>query len=142
MKRKDTISRNLNFLGGIFFIVLFLYYIYLTFTLDQQTYLDNYKSVAEQEAVPAVIREFEHYTSSSRHYSRITVNGHYGIGDTATMVVRGVNDYIGKEIKVKILPNGVCIRDSYVFSVRARNRLVYMAIAIILVSLKYFIKRK
>ncbi|MEG1848907.1 MAG: hypothetical protein RR238_10670, partial [Lachnospiraceae bacterium] len=69
MKQKGTTNKSLNIFWGIFFIVLFLYYIYLTFTLDQQSYLSNHKSVAKQESVTAVIRDFKTHASSSRYYS-------------------------------------------------------------------------
>lgn len=110
-------------------IVLLILKFAFDFTEDQSDYFKYHKLLHDAETINVKIASFS--TGASRgEYSMVNPEGRHAIGNER--VARAVGNYIGKEVKVKRLPNGGYMRDRLVFSKRMAERSFTLAAIILL----------
>lgn len=129
-------------------IFLLLFKLYWLIHMEQSLNNEERKLAELMPAESATIIEFfqkdESFQGPDYYYAEVEI--YNGKERHEYAVVRAYNDYIGKQILVKCLPGGKCVRNSFVISYRIiiifkRNALV-LAVFFLYFMCRLWIKRR
>lgn len=144
----ETTRKIKNIVLFTLLIFLLLFKLYLSLQTEQSLDNEERKSAelmpAESAAIISFFQKDESFRGPDYYYAEVEI--HNGKERYEYAVVRAYNDYIGKQILVKCLPRGKCVRNSFVISYRIsiilkRNALV-LAVMFLYFMFRLWLKRR
>lgn len=120
-KKALKINRHLSTAGSIAAAIIVVFSIIFigvsNFTVDQEEYIKYYKIAENQTPVYAEIIDIydRHVIGNTNFYFAVTEYNYCGKQEKG-YVTLAYNDYLGKKIPVKRLPDGVYIRSTLILT--------------------------
>lgn len=144
----EITHRTRNIVLFTLLILLLLFKLYWSLQMEQSLSNEESKLAELTPAESATIINFfqkdESFRGPDYYYAEVEI--YNGKERYEYAVVRAYNDYIGKQILVKCLPGGECVRNSFVISYRIiiifKRSAIVLAVVFLYFMFRLWIKRK